>query len=90
MKFRLLILLFLFTSAVRANGIEPNSSKTNENDSTVNLKSNIVIFKMITASPITNSGTTGGSLKKAGRVARTSYSHSSIENINILYKKKGI
>jgi hypothetical protein len=58
------------------------------NDTTVNFKSNIVIFKMI-PSPAGNSANTNGSLKKAGKVARTSNSpHTSIENI--LYKKKGI
>lgn len=41
------------------------------NDSTINIKSNIMIFKMITA-PAPNSG----ALKKAGKVARTSNSHS--------------
>ncbi len=42
------------------------------NDSTVTTKSNIVIFKMI-PSPTYNS-TYNGSLKKAGKVARTSIS----------------
>ena len=60
------------------------------NDTTINLKSNIVIFKMIPSPATGNStNTNGGSLKKAGKVARTSNSpHTSIENI--LYKKKGI
>ena len=42
------------------------------NDSTITTKSNIVIFKMI-PSPTYNS-TNNGSLKKAGKVARTSIS----------------
>ena len=57
------------------------------NDTTINLKSNIVIFRMI-PTPTTNSTNTNGSLKRAGKVARTSNSHTSIESI--LYKKKGI
>ena len=79
----IVLLLFIFTAGyASAAGVGP---KPNENDSTINLKSTIVIFKMITTSPNISSG---GNLKKAGRVARTSYSHTSIENI--LYKKKGI
>ena len=46
-----------------------------ENDTT-GLKSNIVIFKMIAAP--TNTAPANKSLKKAGSVARTSYSHASI------------
>lgn len=41
------------------------------NDSTITTKSNIVIFKMIPAPTLSNNN---GSLKKAGKVARTSSS----------------
>lgn len=41
------------------------------NDSTITTKSNIVIFKMI---PSPTLSTNNGSLKKAGKVARTSIS----------------
>ncbi len=41
------------------------------NDSTVTTKSNIVIFKMIPSPTLNNNS---GSLKKAGKVARTSNS----------------
>lgn len=41
------------------------------NDSTITTKSNIVIFKMIPAPTLSNNN---GSLKKAGKVARTSIS----------------
>ncbi len=55
-------------------------------DSVGDVKNNVVVFKLI-STPTTNSNS--GSLKNAGKVARTSYSHStSLENI--IYKKKGI
>ena len=89
LKFTVLSLMMFSVQYVRAGGINPNLPKPDENDSTINLKSNIVLFKMITtSSPNSNSSSNTGSLKKAGRVARTSYSHTSIESI--LYKKKGI
>ena len=50
--------------------------KGDNTDSTTSLKSNIVIFKMMTGAPATNNG----SLKTAGKVARTSNSHSSVKN----------
>lgn len=84
-----LICLSVFMLSVghaSAAGVGGSAPKPDENDSTINsLKSNIVIFKMITSSP---NPAASGSLKKAGRVARTSYSHTSIEGI--LYKKQGI
>ena len=64
-----------FNNAI-AGGIPTNpEDKTNGNntDTTNNLKSNIIIFRMITnPSPASSNG----SLKKAGKVARTSSSHS--------------
>ena len=80
---------------VSAKATNP-TEKTNPNSetSTTEVKSNVVIFKIIpTQSTNENSTSTSsnnsGSLKKAGKVARTSYCHSkSLENI--IYKKKGI
>lgn len=51
---------------------EMNKPTPKGNDSSVTTKSNIVIFKMI-PSPTYNN-TNNGSLKKAGKVARTSSS----------------
>ncbi len=79
--------LTIAVSYAKASSMVNKSNDNGNNDTTQNIKSNIVIFKMI-PSPITNPTNTNGSLKKAGKVARTSYSHTSIENI--LYKKKGI
>lgn len=67
------------TTPVLADGNGKN------NDTTLGIKSNIVIFRMI-AAPETNG--TNGSLRKAGKVARTSNSHSSIDAV--LFQKKGI
>ena len=50
-----------------------NKPTPKNNDSLVNSKTNIVIFKMITTPP--SSTTNSGSLKQAGKVARTSASH---------------
>ena len=71
------ILLGLFTVIVsyghaNSNG-GSNKPTPKENDSIINSKSNIVIFKMITTPASAN--TNSGSLKKAGKVARTSSSH---------------
>lgn len=54
---------------------ELNKPTPKNNDTIVcNKSNNIVIFKMITTPPISNN--TNGSLKKAGKVARTSNSRS--------------
>jgi hypothetical protein len=71
------------------NGSIPPSGEGNgkNNDTTVGINSNIVIFRMI-AAPASNNTNSKGSLKKAGKVARTSNTHSSIDVI--LFQKKGI
>jgi hypothetical protein len=70
-------ILFFFLLAFLANTSRSFAApvKGKDSDSAASLKSNIAIFKMITspASP-----TTGKSLKKAGSVARTSNSHSTV------------
>lgn len=77
MAFVLLFTLVISESATAKPGDGTGGEGTgNNNDSTPSLKSNIVIFKMITA-PAAGSGNSNGSLKKAGKVARTSNSHSS-------------
>ena len=92
--YQLLLILFFAgrISNVSASSMLVDGETNPINDTSAEVKSNVVIFKLI-PTPITNSNNsnnaTSGSLKKAGKVARTSYSHSSsIENI--IYKKKGI
>lgn len=70
------ILLGLFTIIVSygyANAKGGSNKPTpKNNDSIINSRSNIVIFKMITTPPVNPNS---GSLKKAGKVARTSTPH---------------
>ena len=98
MKNSYLIFTFLlFMIGVAAKATNPNE-KTNPNSetstNTSEVKSNVVIFKIIPAQSTNENSTStssnnSGSLKKAGKVARTSYCHTqSLENI--IYKKKGI
>lgn len=90
---QLVIILFFAVGISQAKASTgPIEHETNPtNDTSAEVKNNVVIFKLI-PTPITSNSsnnTSSGSLKKAGKVARTSYSHStSIENI--IYKKKGI
>jgi hypothetical protein len=89
---KLFILLFFaigVTSAKASSMVELETNPTTDTSSEVKNNNNIAIFKIIPA-PVTGSNTNNsGSLKKAGKVARTSYSHpTSLENI--IYKKKGI
>lgn len=90
--FQLFTLLFfaIGLSHAKASSMLVKHETNPTTDTSTEVKSNVVIFKLI-PTPITNNTNTNnsGSLKKAGKVARTSYSHStSIENI--IYKKKGI
>jgi hypothetical protein len=68
-------ILFLIVFAFLANTSYAAPVKGKDSDSAASMKSNIAIFKMIT-SP--TAPTTGKSLKKAGSVARTSNSHSTV------------
>lgn len=86
--FKISIFVLLLNIAAKANAANngtnnnvasENNSITNS-DSTTGVKSNIIIFKII-ATPSPSSSPSNGSLKKAGKVARTSYSHTSIESI---------
>lgn len=82
-----------FSQKVAANnkkGNNPDKPSPSETESDTTIKSNIVIFKIINPTATTNSSSNGnGSLKKAGKLARTSTSpHSSLDEI--LYKKRGI
>ena len=83
------VILINITGSLKAanKGTDPSTSEANgkNNDTTIGIKSNIVIFRMI-ATPATNNS--NGSLKKAGKIARTSNTHSSIDTI--LFQKKGI
>jgi hypothetical protein len=93
-----IVVIFLFavcmTTNAKASSIlvkdetNPATETNPTNDTLADVKSNVVIFKLISTS-IASTTSNSGSLKKAGKVARTSYSHcTSIENI--IYKKKGI
>ena len=69
-----------FFSLIASRGFAKSSGDLNKpqpknNDTTVTTKSNILIFKMIPTPTYTNTNG-GGSLKKAGKVARTSNSRS--------------
>ena len=82
-------ILFLAVSfQAKASGMRttPDPYTTPSSDSVGDVKNTTMIFKLIsTPNAVSNSG----SLKKAGKVARTSYSHTTpLENI--IYKKKGI
>jgi len=83
------VILINVTGSLKAagKGTNPAIAEGNgkNNDTTVGIKSNIVIFRMI-AAPASNSS--NGSLRKAGKVARTSTTHSSIDAV--LFQKKGI
>ncbi|CAN5500241.1 hypothetical protein BH10BAC1_BH10BAC1_18260 [soil metagenome] len=73
------ITLVVFFSLIASQGFAKSSGDLNKpqpknnTDTTVTTTSNIVIFKMI---PTPAASTNIGSLKKAGKVARTSTSHS--------------
>lgn len=73
----------VFTKEAKA-GFEPKPD--GNNDTSVNIKSNIVIFKMITSPQNANTGVSG-TLKKAGKVARTSNSATSLKTPIILPKR---
>lgn len=74
------IALVTFFSLIASRGFAKSSGdlkspQPKNNDTTVTTKSNIIIFKMIPTPTYTNTNS-GGSLKKAGKVARTSTSRS--------------
>jgi hypothetical protein len=69
-RFFLVVILATVASQIKA-GEPVDGLGKNDNDSISNLKSNIVIFRMISSLPVTNTNS-AGSLKKAGKVARTS------------------
>ena len=78
--------VFLTLFAVVLNNFEALAGPINkgrEND-TSNLKSNIVLFKMITAPSAPSAAPKGKTLKKAGSVARTSNSHVELGNKSIV------
>jgi hypothetical protein len=90
----LLFTFLLFMLGVSAKATNPNEKTNPGTETSTEVKSNVVIFKLIPTSTTNDNSTNNttnnsGSLKKAGKVARTSYCHStSLENI--IYKKKGI
>jgi hypothetical protein len=68
-----IIFLTLFVILVN-NRISLAAATKGKGNDTTSIKSNIVVFKLIT-SPITPTPSSNKSLKKAGSVARTSGSH---------------
>ena len=95
MKNSYCILTFLlFMVGVTAKATNPNEKTSPNQETSTEVKSNVFIFKIIPTQSTSENASTpsnnnSGSLKKAGKVARTSYCHSnSLENI--IYKKKGI
>lgn len=93
--FKIILFVLLINVAAKAHAasketnpaLASDNTVLNNNDSTNGIKSNIIIFKII-ATPEPANNNTNGNLKKAGKVARTSYSHTSIELL--LTKNKGI
>lgn len=65
------LFLIIATAGYSKNTGDLSKPTPKGNDSTVTTKSNIVIFKMIPSPALNNNN---GSLKKAGKVARTSNS----------------
>lgn len=87
--FKILFIVLFTIQYLEAKADVPTPSRGEEprpTDSTTDLKSNIIIFKLITTP--SNTINNNGSLKKAGKLARTSYSHSLIDTL--LYQKRGI
>lgn len=72
-----LTLFLLVINYCKASAKTNNKTDNKNNDTVISINSNIVIFKMITTPSVNN---TNGSLKKAGKVARTSNSGSSSKN----------
>jgi hypothetical protein len=87
---KFLFILLFFSIAPKAKSAEtptnPGEKTGGNNDTVTDMKSNILIFKMInTPSP---SNSKGGGLKKAGKVARTSNYQLTIDTV--LFQKKPI
>ncbi|MBN8697239.1 MAG: hypothetical protein J0L87_11980 [Bacteroidetes bacterium] len=89
---KIIFIFSLFLSSVAiANGnggTNPDKPETNNSDTSVSLKNNIVIFKLI-PTPSTSNGSSG-SLKKAGKVARTSSKPHAIVDSSFVYRKRPI
>ena len=85
------IISFCASTVAFANGnggTNPDKPEHPTSDTSVSLKSSIVIFKLIPSTPATN--TTSGSLKKAGKLARTSTTpHTSVDS-SFVYRKRPI
>jgi hypothetical protein len=85
---KIFFIVLFFSIASKARSAEsitnPGEKTGGNNDTTTDLKSNILIFKMI--NPPSPNSNKGGGLKKAGKVARTSYEHFTIDTL-ILQKK---
>lgn len=80
-----IVLFFSLASTVRSAESDTNpGEKPGGNDTTTDLKSNILIFKMINTPPANSNK--GGGLKKAGKVARTSTTQFTIDSL-LLFKK---
>ncbi len=89
--FLVLFFALAITNVKASSTVKEHETNPTNNDTSTEVKTNNVSILKLIPTPITNNSNnnSSGSLKKAGKVARISYSHStSIENI--IYKKKGI
>ncbi len=79
-----------FAFAASDGGTNPDKPDHTNTDTSVSLKSSIVIFKLIpTTVPSTNSSNSG-SLKKAGKLARTSTTPHAAVDSSFVYRKRPI
>ena len=88
-----ILVLFLFVVCISktqaGNGTGTKPGPGGSSDTTVSIKSNIVIFKMIPNQQNTPTAVTG-TLKKAGKVARTSNSPTSLKMPIIIPPKRNL
>lgn len=84
--------MFFGTMVAKAGGgVNPDKPEHSSSDTSVSVKSNIVIFKILQSPTNTNSNNNNsGSLKKAGKVARISTQPHTIVDSSFVYKKRPI
>jgi len=89
-KIIIFFLFFVCTSKIYAgNGTGTKPGPGGNSDTTVSIKSNIVIFKMIPNKTNTTNAVTG-TLKKAGKVARTSNSPTTLRTPIVIPPKRNL
>jgi len=85
--------MFFGTLVAKAGGgVNPDKPEHPASDTSVSVKSNIVIFKILQtpANTGSNNNSGSGSLKKAGKVARISTQPHTIVDSAFVYKKRPI